>query len=79
MTHVDSDRARVLIHDLRTPLALMKGYAELLQVRDDDQIRRDAPARILEAAERLSLLLDELGAELGLGVRAPAESPAPRS
>jgi hypothetical protein len=79
LTHVDPDRARQLLHDLRTPLALVKGYAELLQVRADDRTRREAPPRILEAADRLSLLLEQLAVELGVGVAPPAEAPAPRS
>jgi hypothetical protein len=79
LTHVDPDRARELLHDLRTPLALVKGYAELLLVRADDRTRRDAPARILEAAERLSLLLEQLAAELGVGVGPPPDAPTPQS
>lgn len=46
-------------HDLRTPLSVIRGYAELLAVRDDDQTRVEAAAFILEAAHRLSDFIDE--------------------
>ena len=45
-------------HELKTALAMVVGYAELLQTRDDPEIRRQAPDRILEAAERLSDTLE---------------------
>jgi light-regulated signal transduction histidine kinase (bacteriophytochrome) len=53
------ERARVR-HDLKSHLTLILGYADLLRTRDDETLRREAPARIIEAAERLSLGLDEL-------------------
>ena len=49
-----------LAHELKTPLAMIVGYAELLQTRQDDEIRAEAPQRILEAAERLAASIDEL-------------------
>jgi signal transduction histidine kinase len=58
------DRLSELFHDLRTPLGVVIGYAELLRARDDERIRREAVPRIIEAAERLSALLDELENEL---------------
>jgi signal transduction histidine kinase len=59
-----SERLDELAHDLKTPLAMIVGYAELLLARDDEKLRKEAPARILEAAERLSTALDGLLAEL---------------
>ena len=53
------DRA-TLAHDLKTPLSVISGYAELLRARDDEATRREAPLRILEAAERLSAEIDQL-------------------
>lgn len=47
-------------HELRTPLAVIVGYAELLSARDDELTRREAPRRILEAADRLSAMLDDI-------------------
>lgn len=60
-------RARALVeHDLRTPLAVIVGYAELLRLRDDEAFRLDAADRIAEAARRLSAGIDEL---FGSGLR----------
>ena len=47
-------------HELRTPLAVIAGYAELLRTRDNDETRREAPRRIQEAAERLLGLIDDI-------------------
>jgi signal transduction histidine kinase len=49
-----------LAHDLKTPLSVIVGYAELLRSRDDEATRREAPERILEAAERLRREIDAL-------------------
>ncbi len=58
-----------LAHELRTPLAVITGFAELLRVRDDPQTKRDASARIQESAVRLSASIDELLAAFGAGLR----------
>jgi signal transduction histidine kinase len=49
-----------LAHELKTPLAIMLGYVELLELRDDETIRREAPQRIKEAADRLAAAVDDL-------------------
>lgn len=49
-----------LAHELKTPLAAITGFAELLRHRDDDHTRREAPRLIGEAAERLSKVVDDL-------------------
>lgn len=49
-----------LAHELRTPLTVILGYAELLRARDDEETRREAPARIIEAAEHLLFVVDDL-------------------
>lgn len=49
-----------LAHEVKTPLAVLRGYAELLANRDDEETRRTAPAVILEAAERLAPVVDDL-------------------
>ena len=51
-----------LVHDLRTPLAIVAGFAELLQKRADqlsDEQRADYIDRIREAADRMNELLDD--------------------
>jgi CheY-like chemotaxis protein len=57
---VNDERRALLAHDLKTPLAAIIGYAELLRTRDDDEIRREAPVQIAEAARRLSAAIDHL-------------------
>jgi signal transduction histidine kinase len=46
-------------HGLRSPLAIISGYAELMRVRPDDRTRLEAAVRIHDAAEQLSALIDE--------------------
>ena len=57
-----AERLRTLVHDLRTPLAVVLGFAELV-ARDPEalspQQRADYLARVLEGAEELRRLLDE--------------------
>ena len=55
-----ADALSALAHELRTPLAAIRGFAELLQARDDERTRVEASARIMEAAERLSTAIDAL-------------------
>lgn len=62
---MNEDRAVELSHDLRNPLAMITGYAELLLLRTDESIRIEAASAILEAAHRLSTGLDALFEELG--------------
>lgn len=50
----------LLVHDLKAPLTVITGYAELLLLRDDELTRAEAPAQILEAARRLEAALDAL-------------------
>jgi signal transduction histidine kinase len=56
------DQIRTLIHDLRTPLAVMAGFGELLERkaaagRLDDQTRDDYVARIRSAATEMDAIL----------------------
>ncbi len=53
-------RLSAIAHELRTPLSVIIGYAELLRIRDDEQTRREAPVRIQEAAERLTTVIEEI-------------------
>ncbi len=57
------ERLRTLVHDLRTPLAVVVGFAELLE-RDPGpmtEAQRDFVARIAEGAQQMRELLDEAG------------------
>jgi signal transduction histidine kinase len=47
-------------HQVKTPLAVIRGYAELLGARDDDATRHEAAAQIREAADVLDLMVDDL-------------------
>jgi two-component system, OmpR family, sensor kinase len=50
------------VHELRTPLAVVAGFAELLERRADqltDQERADYVERIREASQRMTELLDD--------------------
>ena len=55
-----------LRHDLRTPLAVVAGFAELLAAEREisEEQRRDYASRIVQAARELRTLLD---GELGRG------------
>jgi signal transduction histidine kinase len=55
-----ADDLSAVAHALRTPLAVITGYAELLQARDDERTRREAADRIAEAAARLSSEIDQV-------------------
>jgi signal transduction histidine kinase len=56
----DASAARRLRHDLRTPLTIVTGFAEILAadrpVSDED--RRDYAQRIVAAADEIRELLD---------------------
>ena len=54
------DQLSSLAHELKTPLAVIAGFAELLAVRDDERTRREATAQIMVATERLANALDDL-------------------
>ena len=69
MTAAERERLERLRHDLRSPLSVIVGFANLLERRDDERFRLDAAARIQEAAETLEqavdAVLDELGTMFG--------------
>ncbi len=59
---LDAESRRRLRHDLRTPLTIVAGFAEVLagerQISDKD--RREFAQRIQDAAEDLRRLLDDV-------------------
>ncbi len=61
MTDEAPDPLRTLVHDLRTPLAIVAGFAELLERRAADlspQQLSDYAARIASGARQMTELLD---------------------
>jgi two-component system OmpR family sensor kinase len=62
--HGHRDDLARLVHDLRTPLAIVSGFAELLE-RRGEQLTPDQQAeyltRIRESAARMGELLDDVG------------------
>ena len=56
----DEDALAELSHALRTPLAVISGYAELLGTRADEATRLEAAVMIEEAVSRLSAILDDV-------------------
>lgn len=47
-------------HQVKTPLAVIRGYAELLGARDDEATRHEAAAQITEATDQLERMVDDL-------------------
>jgi K+-sensing histidine kinase KdpD len=64
--------AHALVHDLRTPLAIVTGLAELLErdaARLDEAQRAEYLARIHDAAREMRDLLDAAAAAQGAATR----------
>jgi CheY-like chemotaxis protein len=57
---VNEDARAELAHNLKTPIAVIAGHAELLAIRDDDETRITAAGQILAAARRLTQEVDAL-------------------
>jgi len=55
-----ADLISELAHELRTPIAAISGFAELLRIRDDDRLRHEAADQILAGTSRLSRFVNEL-------------------
>ena len=49
-----------LAHELRTPISVIVGYAELIEKRSTEDRTREAARLILEAADRLRSAIDAL-------------------
>jgi signal transduction histidine kinase len=52
-----------LAHELKTPITVIAGYAELLERRSGEATTREAATRIREAAELLRSTVDRLLAD----------------
>jgi signal transduction histidine kinase len=58
----DGERIVTLVHDLRTPLTIVQGFADLLARRSDsltDVQREEYVTRIAAAAEEMKAILDD--------------------
>jgi len=74
---VNADAFAELAHNLKTPIAVIAGHAELLALRDDDETRTTAATQILAAARRLTAEVDALlGIDSALAAVAPSENGA---
>lgn len=67
-----------LAHDLRSPLSVIRGFANLLERRDDERFRLEAAARIQEAAAQLEESLDAVLARLEAALAPGRPTGAPR-
>jgi CheY-like chemotaxis protein len=76
---VNEDARAELAHNLKTPIAVIAGHAELLAIRDDDETRITAAGQILAAARRLTQEVDALlGIDGELAAVAHSENRAAR-
>lgn len=66
-----------LSHQLRNPLAVIVGYAELVGVRDDERTRKEAAAQITAAADLLGYAIEELVTLFALEAGAVEVRPEP--
>jgi len=57
---IDEALLAAVAHEVKTPLAVLRGYAELLANGRDGRILQEAPAAILEASRRLAPAVDDL-------------------
>ena len=73
---LELDDLALLAHELRTPLAVIAGHAQLLSARDEPELRRTSVPAIVEAARRLEALLTDLEEQLERGRSAEAASEA---
>jgi signal transduction histidine kinase len=65
-----------LAHELRTPLSVIRGFAELVGARDNEVTRKEASKNILIAAAELSDLVDDLLIAFALDAEALFIEPA---
>lgn len=56
----DGDDFAALAHEVKTPLAVLRGFAELLANGDDPETRRTAVPAMLVAADQLGPAVDDL-------------------
>jgi signal transduction histidine kinase len=66
-----------LSNGLRTPLALIAGYAELLEIKQDAETLAEAPQRIKEAAGELNRIVDDLLTVYAIDANVLYLAPAP--
>jgi signal transduction histidine kinase len=62
MSETADERLVSLVHDLRTPLTIVQGFADLLVRRGadlDDEQREEYVSRILAAAGEMKTILDD--------------------
>jgi CheY-like chemotaxis protein len=66
VTEVAPEWLERLAHDLKNPISVIAGYAELMRIRDDAELRRDALEMILAATGELSRVIQAVLAPAGV-------------
>ena len=57
---VDGPLSDSLVHELKTSLSMIVGFAELLETREDPDTRSEATRGIVQAATRLRATIDSM-------------------
>ena len=57
---VNGQLSEALVHELRTSLSMIMGFAELLETREDPETRTEATRGIVQAARRLQTTIDSM-------------------
>jgi signal transduction histidine kinase len=60
---LSEEAVSILLHELKTPISVIVGYAELIERRSGEEATQEAARCIREAAERLRAAVEDLRVE----------------